>query len=69
MNKKSGVGDLRVTKILALWATLRSTSTAFETMMRERGDLLALHEPFSRYFYLSEERKSDRYVGSEINPD
>ena len=55
-------------KILILWATLRSTSTVFETMMRQRGDFLVLHEPFSFYFYRSEERKSDRYAQIEVNP-
>ncbi|MDJ1183393.1 hypothetical protein [Roseofilum casamattae] len=48
-------------KILALWAVPRSTSTAFERMMRERGDFLVLDEPFGLYFHYSEERKSDRY--------
>ncbi|NEQ40122.1 MAG: sulfotransferase family protein [Okeania sp. SIO3I5] len=55
-------------KILALWAAPRSTSTAFETMMRERGDFMAIHEPFGYYFYYSEERKSDRYTENAINP-
>lgn len=50
-------------KILALWAVPRSTSTAFETMMRERGDYLVLDEPFGMYYYYSEEKKCDRYAG------
>ncbi len=33
-------------KIVAPWAIPRSTSTAFEWMMRQRGDLDCLHEPF-----------------------
>ncbi|MGE5828793.1 MAG: hypothetical protein ACM30G_10600 [Micromonosporaceae bacterium] len=33
--------------ILALWSAPRSRSTAFERMMRSRGDLTVLHEPFS----------------------
>lgn len=32
--------------ILALWAHPRSMSTAFERVMRERGDLTVFHEPF-----------------------
>ncbi len=32
--------------IIVLWATPRSTSTAFEWMMRMRGDLACFHEPF-----------------------
>ena len=43
-------------KILALWAVPRSTSTAFERMMRERGDFLVHDEPFGLSFYYSEER-------------
>lgn len=31
-------------------------------MMRQRGDFLVLHEPFSLYYYRSQERKSDRYA-------
>lgn len=38
-------------KIIALWAVPRSTSTAFERMMRERGDLDCLHEPFGEAWY------------------
>ncbi|MFJ4713463.1 sulfotransferase family protein [Streptomyces sp. NPDC088785] len=34
--------------LLALWCVPRSRSTAFERAMFERGDLLVLHEPFSR---------------------
>lgn len=34
-------------QILALWSLPRSRSTAFFLMMAERGDFLALHEPFS----------------------
>jgi hypothetical protein len=38
-------------KILALWATPRSTSTAFEWMMRMRGDMACYHEPFGEWWY------------------
>jgi hypothetical protein len=34
-------------RILALWSAPRSRSTAFERMMRQRGDFTVLHEPFS----------------------
>ncbi|NET56701.1 MAG: sulfotransferase family protein [Symploca sp. SIO2E6] len=57
-----------VKKILALWAFPRSTSSAFETMMRQRGDFLVLDEPFGLYFCYSEERKSNRYQEVETNP-
>ena len=32
--------------IIALWSHPRSMSTAFERIMRSRGDLDCLHEPF-----------------------
>ncbi|MEO1198722.1 MAG: hypothetical protein AAFX39_05745, partial [Pseudomonadota bacterium] len=38
-------------KILALWAVPRSTSTAFEWMMRMRGDHHCFHEPFGEAWY------------------
>lgn len=38
-------------KILVLWATPRSTSTAFEWMMRQRGDMECFHEPFGEAWY------------------
>jgi hypothetical protein len=42
-------------KILVLWATPRSTSTAFEWMMRVRGDMTCFHEPFGEAWYQGEE--------------
>ncbi|MDA0702824.1 MAG: sulfotransferase family protein [Proteobacteria bacterium] len=47
-------------RILALWAVPRSTSTAFEWMMRERGDFLCLHEPFNEVYYYGQDRRTDR---------
>ena len=41
-------------KIVALWAVPRSTSTAFEWMMRQRGDMVCLHEPFGEAWYQGE---------------
>lgn len=41
-------------KIVALWAIPRSTSTAFEWMMRQRGDMNCLHEPFGEAWYQGE---------------
>ena len=43
-----------MSKILALWAVPRSTSTAFEWMMRMRGDLNCFHEPFGEAWYQGE---------------
>ncbi|NQY55832.1 MAG: sulfotransferase family protein [Ilumatobacteraceae bacterium] len=47
--------------VLALWATPRTVSTAFERMMIERGDHLVLDEPWSRVYYLGPQRRSARY--------
>lgn len=41
-------------QIIKLWAVPRSTSTAFEWMMRQRGDLYCLHEPFGEAWYQGE---------------
>lgn len=41
-------------KIVALWAVPRSTSTAFEWMMRQRGDMDCMHEPFGEAWYQGE---------------
>lgn len=41
-------------RIVALWAVPRSTSTAFEWMMRERGDLRCFHEPYGEAWYQGE---------------
>jgi hypothetical protein len=57
-------------KILALWAVPRSTSTAFECMMRERGDFLIFDEPFGLSYYYSEQRRnSTRYPDIPPNPE
>jgi adenylylsulfate kinase len=37
--------------ILVLWAVPRSTSTAFERMMSQRGDHTCVHEPFGEVWY------------------
>lgn len=39
-------------RIIALWCHPRSMSTAFERIMRERGDFGCLHEPFMYDYYL-----------------
>lgn len=39
--------------IIALWAHPRSMSTAMERVMRERGDLICLHEPFMYDYYVA----------------
>ncbi len=43
-----------VGRIVALWAVPRSTSTAFEWMMRMRGDMECFHEPFGEVWYQGE---------------
>ncbi len=42
-------------KIVALWAVPRSTSTAFEWMMRQRGDMTCFHEPYGEAWYQGEQ--------------
>lgn len=54
--------------ILALWATPRSTSTAFEWMMRQRGDFVCHHEPFNELYYYGEDRRSDRDASVPAKP-
>ena len=46
--------------ILVLWATPRSTSTAFEWMMRMRGDMACFHEPFGEAWYQGEDARAPR---------
>ena len=46
--------------MLFLWATPRSTSTAFEWMMRQRGDVECFHEPFNEAYYYGSDRQSQR---------
>ena len=56
-------------KILVLWATPRSTSTAFEWMMRMRGDLTCFHEPFGEAWYKGDDARWPRLrVDSERIP-
>lgn len=38
---------MTIPRLIALWSIPRSRSTAFYRMMLERGDTLAIHEPFS----------------------
>jgi len=52
-------------KIVALWAIPRSTSTAFEWMMRQRGDLDCLHEPFGEAWYQGEDPLWPRFREGE----
>ena len=56
-------------KIVALWAVPRSTSTAFEWMMRQRGDLDCLHEPFGEAWYQGEDPLWPRFTeGAKTTP-
>jgi len=47
-------------KIIALWSTPRSRSTAFMWMIKQRGDFLVIQEPFGRSAFYSEERIFNR---------
>jgi hypothetical protein len=57
-----------VNRIIALWAVPRSVSTAFERMMRARGDFEVIHEPFVAYYYYSEERANEHF-SEGVEPD
>jgi len=46
---------------LALWATPRTASTAFDKMMRTRGDHRVYTEPFSVPWYMGPDQLSARY--------
>lgn len=50
---------------IVLWTTPRSVSTAFDRMMRERGDFTVLTEPFSVAYYFGPQRRSERFPASE----
>ena len=52
-------------KILALWATPRSTSTVFEKVMANRGDMRCFHEPYNEAYYYGADRRNDRYYIAE----
>ena len=57
-----------MTAILALWAIPRSTSTAFEWMMRQRGDFNCVHEPFGEAWYFGTDRRAPRQNVTEPKP-
>ena len=46
---------------IALWAVPRSISSAFERMMRARGDVHVLYEPFQDYYYFSDDRITEHF--------
>jgi len=52
---------LTMHNILALWCHPRSMSTAIERLMRARGDLVCLHEPFMYDYYLSQSKRDMPY--------
>ena len=52
-------------RMIALWAVPRSTSTAFEWMMRQRGDLHCMHEPFGEAWYQGEDPLWPRFTAGE----
>jgi Sulfotransferase domain len=54
-----------MTRMLALWSAPRSRSTAFLTMMAQRGDYFVLHEPFSHVADFGSTTVGDRVVRSE----
>ncbi|RVV98574.1 hypothetical protein EKE94_06570 [Mesobaculum littorinae] len=57
----------RPNPIIVLWSHPRSMSTATERLMRERGDLDCLHEPFMYDYYVH--RQVRRFPHFEPQPD
>lgn len=53
---------------IALWCVPRSASTAFDRMVRERGDLQVFTEPFSEAYYFGPERRSARFPPEPAAP-
>ncbi|MFJ3928560.1 sulfotransferase family protein [Streptomyces sp. NPDC090022] len=51
--------------VIALWSAPRSRSTAFLRMMMGRGDVVSLHEPFSRLADFGDAEIGDTVVHSE----
>ncbi|MGI9389790.1 MAG: hypothetical protein ACR2O1_07015 [Boseongicola sp.] len=54
MTKAKSGNYVRHMSIHALWCHPRSVSTAFERIMRARGDIEVLHEPFMYHHYLTQ---------------
>lgn len=57
--------------IIALWTHPRSISTAFERIMIERKDIQVLHEPFSYFYYVNNDKATieQEYVDPEHPTD
>lgn len=53
-------------KIVSLWAVPRSTSTAFEWMMRQRGDITCFHEPYGEAWYQGEQPLWPRFTEDSV---
>jgi Sulfotransferase domain len=55
--------------IVALWSHPRSMSTAFERIMRARGDMQCLHEPFMYDYYINRStRQMPHFEAMEEHP-
>jgi len=54
------MGRVLTHSIHVLWATPRTTSTAFEWMMRRRGDMTCFHEPFGLAWYQGSDARAPR---------
>jgi len=52
-------------RIIGLWSTPRSVSTAFEKTFSQRDDTVIVHEPFTDCYYFGPERRSNRYGDQE----
>jgi hypothetical protein len=48
-------------RIIGLWSTPRSVSTALEKAFAQRQDAIVIHEPYTDSYYFGSERRSARY--------
>lgn len=63
MSADDGLADR--TRLLVLWSVPRARSTVFFKMMAERGDFLAVHEPFSNLAEFGSVRIGGRALGTQ----
>ena len=52
---------LELPKTVALWATPRSVSTAFQKTFSQRADTTVIHEPFADVYYFSKWRRANTF--------
>ena len=56
-------------RIIIMWATPRSVSTAFEKAVSQSADVDVLHEPYTYSYYFGPNRRSARYGDASVHAD